>query len=95
MKNGMKSSQTTKKFVKKSSLTKILIDWGRLFHDINHGNIVLLCLLAPALSSFFGSPSKFFMYVAKTRANLSTYSGKQGNYNVAMIDVMKKSSPIN
>ena len=30
-----KTNQTTKTLVKKSSLTKILIDWGRLFHDIN------------------------------------------------------------
>ena len=32
------TNKTTKTFVKKSSLTKILIDWGGLFHDINLKN---------------------------------------------------------
>ena len=38
-------TKTNKTFVKKSSLTKILIDWGGLFHDINlknNGVIVIL-----------------------------------------------------
>ena len=33
-----KPNQTAKAFVKKSSLTKILMDWGGLFHDINIKN---------------------------------------------------------
>jgi hypothetical protein len=33
-----KQNETTKRFLKKSSLTKILIDWVRLFHDINLKN---------------------------------------------------------
>ena len=32
------TKKTIKTFVKKSSLTKILIDWGGLFHDINLKN---------------------------------------------------------
>ena len=32
------TNKTTKTFVKKSSLTNILIDWGRLFHDMNNKN---------------------------------------------------------
>jgi hypothetical protein len=39
------TNKTTKTFVKKSSLTKILIDWAGLFHDINlknDGAIVIL-----------------------------------------------------
>ena len=42
--------------------------------------------------------SKFFTYVSKTHANLSTYSRKPGNYNgiiIFEIDIMRKSSPIN
>ena len=41
---------------------------------------------------------KFFTYVIKTRAKLSMYSRKLGNYNgtiIFEIDIMKKSSPIN
>ena len=41
---------------------------------------------------------KYFMYVAKTCANLTTYSKKQENYTVTIIfeiDIMKNSSPIN
>ena len=40
-----KTKERIKKFLKKSSLTRILIDWGRLFHDINlknNGAIVIL-----------------------------------------------------
>jgi hypothetical protein len=39
-----------------------------------------------------------FMYVTKTRANLTTYSRKLENYNgtiIFEIDIMKKSTPIN
>ena len=32
------TNKATKTFVKKSSLTKIIIDWGGLFHDINVKN---------------------------------------------------------
>ena len=42
--------------------------------------------------------SKCFTYVAKTRANLTTYSRKPKNYNgtiIFEINIMKKSSPIN
>jgi len=42
--------------------------------------------------------SKVFTNVTKTRANLSKYSGRLGNYNgtiVFEIDIMRKSSPIN
>ena len=42
--------------------------------------------------------SKFFTYVTKTRANLTTYSRKPENYNgtiIFEIDIIKKSSPIN
>ena len=42
--------------------------------------------------------SKRFTYVAKTRANLTTYSRKPENYNgtiIFEIDIMKNSSPIN
>ena len=42
--------------------------------------------------------SKSFTYVTKTRANLTTYSRKPGNYNGTIsfeIDIMKNSSPIN
>ena len=45
-----------------------------------------------------GILGKFFTYVTKTRANLSTHSRKPGNYNdtiIFEIDIMKKSSPIN
>ena len=45
-----------------------------------------------------GILGKFFKYVTKTRANLSTYSRKPGNYNdtiIFEIDMMKKSYPIN
>ena len=41
---------------------------------------------------------KFFTYVTKTRAHLSTYSRKPWNYNdtiIIEIDIMKKSSPLN
>ena len=41
---------------------------------------------------------KRFTYVAKTRANLTTYSRKPENYNgtiIFEIDIMKNSSPIN
>ena len=41
---------------------------------------------------------KFFTYVTKTRANLTTYSRKPENYNgiiIFEIDIMKNSSPIN
>ena len=41
---------------------------------------------------------KCFTYVAKTRANLTTYSRKPENYNdtiIFEIDIMKNSSPIN
>ena len=41
---------------------------------------------------------KFFTYVTKTCANLTTYSRKPENYNgtiIFEIDIMKKSSPIN
>ena len=41
---------------------------------------------------------KFFTYVTKTRAHLSTYSRKPWNYNdtiIIEIDTMKKSSPLN
>ena len=41
---------------------------------------------------------KCFTYVAKTHANLTTYSRKLENYNgtiIFEIDIMKKSSPIN
>ena len=44
------------------------------------------------------SSCKCFMYVNKTRANLTTYSRKLENYNgtiIFEIDIMKKSSPIN
>ena len=44
------------------------------------------------------SQSKYFMYVAKTRANLTTYSRKPENYTgtiIFEIDVMKNSSPLN
>jgi hypothetical protein len=46
------TKKTAKKFVKKSSLTKILIDWGGLFHDINlknNGAVVI-----PRFSSICG-----------------------------------------
>jgi hypothetical protein len=33
-----KTKQTAQACVKKSSLTKILIDWGGLFHEINIKN---------------------------------------------------------
>ena len=33
-----KTHQTPKAFVKKSTLTKVLIGWGGLFHDINLKN---------------------------------------------------------
>ena len=42
--------------------------------------------------------SKFFTYVTKTRANLTTYSRKPENYNgtnIFEIDIMKNSSPLN
>ena len=42
--------------------------------------------------------SKYFTYVTKTRANLTTYSRKPENYNgtnIFEIDIMKNSSPIN
>ena len=41
---------------------------------------------------------KFFTYVTKTCANLTTYSRKPENYNdtiIFEIDIMKKSTPIN
>ena len=41
---------------------------------------------------------KFFTYVTKTRANLSTYSRKLGNYNgtiIFEIDIIRNSSPLN
>ena len=41
---------------------------------------------------------KFFMYVTKTIANLTTYSRKPGDYNgtiIFEIDIMKNSSPLN
>lgn len=38
-------NQTTKTFVKMSSLTKILIDWEGLFHDINHKNNSVIGIL--------------------------------------------------
>ena len=44
------------------------------------------------------SVCKFFTYVTKTRANLTTYSRKLENYNgtiIFEIDIMKNSSPIN
>ena len=44
-----------------------------------------------------GSTGKFFTYVTKTRANLTTYSRRLENYNgtnIFEIDIMKKSSPI-
>ena len=50
----------------------------------------LVWLAAPCLN--------FFTYVTKTRANLSTYSRKPGNYNgtiIFEIDIMKKSFPLN
>ena len=34
-----------KKFAKKSSLSRIWIDWGRLFHDINLKNIGAIVIL--------------------------------------------------
>ena len=43
-------------------------------------------------------PYKFFMYVTKTCANLSTYSRKPDIYNgtiIFEIDIMKNSSPLN
>ena len=49
----------------------------------------------PLLSSTKGKCST---YVAKTRANLTTYSRKPENYNgtiIFEIDIMKNSSPIN
>jgi len=42
--------------------------------------------------------AKFFTYVTKSRANLTTYSRKPENDNgtiIFEIDIMKKSSPIN
>ena len=42
--------------------------------------------------------NKFFTYVTKTRANLSTFSRKPENFNgtiIVEINIMKKSSPIN
>jgi hypothetical protein len=42
--------------------------------------------------------AKFFTYVTKTLAELSTHIRKLGNYNgtiIFEIDTMKKSSPIN
>ena len=47
---------------------------------------------------YISHPSKFFKYVTKTRANLTTYSRKPENYNgtiIFEIDIMKNSSPIN
>ena len=41
---------------------------------------------------------RFFMYVTKTHANLTTYSRNPGNYNgktIFEIDIMKKSSLLN
>ena len=50
------------------------------------------------LDILVNNAGKFFMYVTKARANLSTYSRKSGNYNCTIfltIDIMKKSSLIN
>jgi hypothetical protein len=41
---------------------------------------------------------KYFTYVTKTIANLTTYSRKQGDYNgiiIFEIDIMKNSFPLN
>ena len=43
------------------------------------------------------STCKFFTYVTKTHANLTTYNRKPENYNgtiISEIDIMKMSSPI-
>ena len=50
------------------------------------------------LDILVNNAGKFFMYVTKTRANLTTYSRKPENYNgtiIFEIDIMKNSSPIN
>ena len=59
-------------------------------------DICFSCLVVVIYSNL--NLCKFFTYVTKTRANLSTYSRKPGNYNGTInfeIDIMKMASPIN
>ena len=54
--------------------------------------------LQDVLNAMNKTAHKRFTYVAKTRANLTTYSRKPENYNgtiIFEIDIMKNSSPIN
>ena len=75
------------------------------FHRLMHYHILSRAKLKCDFFSMYsaGCPKyvlycKCFTYVAKTRANLTTYSRKPENYNgtiIFEIDIMKNSSPIN